>query len=53
MPGICAAIVITSDGNGYGVKLRYDDNNYVDITSGQMKQLVPTTRLPMVANILR
>ena len=52
MPGICAAIVVTSNANGYDVKLRYDDNNYVDITSGQLKQLIPSTRFPMVANIL-
>jgi hypothetical protein len=52
-PGICGAIVISSDPGGYRVKLRYDDNNYVDVSTGELKQLVPTTRLPVISTLMR
>lgn len=52
MPGICAGIVITSSGNKIDVKLRYDDNNYQG-TTNDGKQEIPTTRTPIVNNLIR
>ena len=55
MPGICAGIDISGTGDGYWVKLRYDDNNYREGEGAldSPKQQIPTTRYPIVNNLIR
>ena len=52
-PGICVGIVIEGSAWDYKVKLRFDDNSYENGLDGMPKQQIPTTRSPIVNNLVR
>ncbi|MDR3548560.1 MAG: hypothetical protein P4M11_09920, partial [Candidatus Pacebacteria bacterium] len=45
-PGVCVGIVISGTYPSYAIKLRYDDNNYLDTSDSDYKMQIPTPRLP-------
>ncbi len=50
MPGVCAGIVVSGTMGNYWVKLRYDDNDYEDVSNPKQ---IPSTRNEILSDAIQ